>query len=162
MRRIGLVVVTGLVMLTGCQVASSGSSAGREASLPHSSVIPSPTGSVIDETPKPNVRYTKSCDYELGNFEEDGSHGFRFIAQARLHNKGNVGTTVKVTASWVQVGQSPIKRTKTVHVKTGQSKSVNFLVPVGQDQIDNIQADTDYNSECHVKATMTGTFGKVS
>lgn len=110
-------------------------------------------------TASPDARYTSSCDYVLGDFTENTSHGFRFIGRASMHNTGNIGVVVVVKASWVQVGTHNVVRTKRVRLPRGGRKVVNFTVPVSSNQLDAIQAGQDAGSICHVKSTIVNEFG---
>ena len=88
---------TKTVTVTGAAAgspSSSSSSASLVPSSPANSYTPPPPD------PKPDAKYSHSCDYLLGNFQDYSPQGFRFIAEARLNNTGNVGVVVKVTASW--------------------------------------------------------------
>jgi hypothetical protein len=58
---------------------------------------------------------------------------------------------------WFQAGGGKVTETKTVRTKPGQSVRVGFTKPVGQDEIDLIEAlDGD---DCKVRAAMVDTFG---
>lgn len=170
MNRIALATVPlVLVALAGCQATSSGGKTAKvqigsgassgSSSSPSGSQSSAPSAPTTSAPPAadPHVKFTSSCDYILGNFTES-AQGFRFIARASLHNTGNVGAKVAVKASWVQVGSKDITKTKTVVVPFHHGKSVNFTVVVGQDQIDQIQANNGLN-DCHVKSTIIGTVG---
>lgn len=106
----------------------------------------------------PDGTYTSSCDYVLGDFSDHTPKGFRFVADATLHNTGNVGTVTEVKAVWFQAGGGKVTETKTVRIRPGQHKRVGITKLVGQDEIHLIQAlDGD---DCKVTASMVDTFGK--
>jgi hypothetical protein len=109
----------------------------------------------------PSGTYSHSCDYVLGDFSDNTASGFRFVAQAVIHNTGNIGTVDTVTARWFQAGTSPVVASKTVQVKAGASKRVGLTEEVSQDQIDLIQS-LGYDSNCVVKVTIGDTFGEAS
>jgi hypothetical protein len=121
---------------------------------------PSPTA---DAPPAANPAgtYSHSCDYVLGDFSENTASGFRFVAQAVIHNTGNIGTVDLVTARWFQAGTSPVVATKTVQVKAGASKRVGLTEQVSQNEIDLIQS-LGYDSNCTVKVSIGDTFGEAS
>jgi hypothetical protein len=97
----------------------------------------------------------------LGDFSENTASGFRFVAQAVIHNTGNIGTVDLVTARWFQAGTSPVVATKTVQVKAGASKRVGLTEQVSQNEIDLIQS-LGYDSNCTVKVSIGDTFGEAS
>lgn len=103
------------VSAVGSPVTSSPSAAPSPTYSPSSSTYEPPA-----PDPKPDARYSHSCDYLLGNFQDYSPNGFRFIAEARLNNTGNVGAVVEVTAHWDQVGTHPITMTKTVKLPYGR------------------------------------------
>ena len=107
---------------------------------------------------EPDGTFTSNCDYILGDFTNYTKSGFRFVADAKLHNTGNVGTIDEVKAIWYQAGGGKIVETKKVRSRPGQTVRVGITKPVGQDQIDLIQS-LDYGDECKVKVTMIDTFG---
>lgn len=109
-------------------------------------------------SPDPEGKYTSDCDYVLGDFTET-MHGYRFVADAKLHNTGNVGTVDKVKAVWFLAGGGKVVRSKTVRLHVHRSKRVGFTVPASQDQIDRYQSQSGYNN-CKVRVTMIDTFGE--
>lgn len=108
--------------------------------------------------PKPDGTYTVSCDYLLGDFTESAT-GFRFVADARLRNTGNVGTVTKVTARWFLAGGDEITDQKTVRMKPGTTRRVGFVHVATNDQIDLHQALGYSGKTCTVKATIVDTLG---
>lgn len=146
-------------------------SSGLDDSSPTSVRISEPAASEeseeTDPTPlpepepiaEPDGTYRATCDYVLGDFTEYTPTGYRLIAQIRMKNTGNVGTDVKASASWVQVGTAPIKRQKVVKIEPGRSKNVNFTVPIGSNEIDLHQA-ADFQKSCKAKATIVDTYGE--
>jgi hypothetical protein len=124
----------------------------------------SPSNSPSTDAPpsaNPAGTYSHSCDYVLGDFSENTASGFRFVAQAVIHNTGNIGTVDLVTARWFQAGTSPVVATKTVQVKAGASKRVGLTEQVSQNEIDLIQS-LGYDSNCAVKVSIGDTFGEAS
>jgi hypothetical protein len=107
-------------------------------------------------TPNPDAHLEGQCDYVLGDFTE-GASGFRFIAGADIENTGNIGAVVRVTVTWNQLGDAPIKMVKRVKVWPTASRSVQFKKVASQDQIDLHQSA---NGKCDVAATIVDTFGE--
>lgn len=160
-----IAVVVGVVVLAAAGGAVAASTSGNDKKISGSAAsaltsieTPSAPTEVTLPSPNPQARYTSSCDYLLGDFSSYTRSGFRFIARATVRNTGNIGERVLVRASWVQVGSRDVTRSRTVMVEWSKSRVVNFSVPVGQSNIDEIQADNGLN-DCHVKATIVSTFG---
>jgi len=157
------VIAVGALAIIGGGIGGAAAGGGDNSTRPvdngDATMTPQPSPSF---TPPPVAHakgtFTRSCTYVLGNFTSDTPQGFRFIARAGLHNTGNVGIVDRVRASWVQVGSANVTRAKTVRLKVHGRKTVNFTVEVGQDQIDQIQADSGLN-DCHVGVTIIRTFG---
>jgi hypothetical protein len=106
----------------------------------------------------PAGTYSHSCDYILGDFT---NQDYRFVADATIHNTGNIGTVDTVTARWFQAGTKPVVASKTVKVLAGGSKRVGLTEHVTSDQIDLIQA-LGFADNCKVKVTIGDTFGEAS
>ncbi len=106
--------------------------------------------------PNPDGEFGSSCDYLLGDFDDDD---YRFVATAELENTGNIGIVVEVVASWKQIGADPIAETKTTRVKVGRSKAVNFDIQVGSDEIDRHQS-VNSDETCVVDVALVDTFGE--
>lgn len=107
--------------------------------------------------PSPDGTYEDSCDYVLGDFTENTTKGFRFIADATLTNTGNIGTINVVKAVWFLGGGDKLVKTKKVKLPQGATRRVGFSVPVNSDQIDLIQSLS--GDDCKVTVTMVDTFG---
>ena len=130
--------------------------------------VPSPTPAPTSETssappvavPSPDGSYSSQCDYVLGDFSDNTSHGFRLIAGTSIRNTGNVGIKVDVVAHWLRLGAGPIKEAKQAQVPYRGSKRVSFTIPTDRDTIDLIQGAQDDPNFCGVKVTITGTFGE--
>jgi len=168
---IGLVVgvVFGVAATSGsngsANVAAPGGPGQIKESAPASVASPTPEFSPTEDfsppaIPDPAVKYSSTCDYVLGDFSENTDTGIRFIAAAELHNNGNVGAVVKVTASWKQLGKAPIVESKTAKVKYKGSTTVNFTRPSDRNELDLIQSAQDLGEICSVKAVITDTFGE--
>lgn len=108
------------------------------------------------ETPEPDGEYTTTCDYVLGDFNDLSENGFRFVAGGRLRNTGNVGIKIRFTATWEQLGQEPIRESKTIRLARGKSRRVSITVPATGDQIDLHQSA---DGDCRTHVTMVDTFG---
>jgi len=158
-----------LLLLTGCTIASESAAEGTKVKDSTSvESTPEPAAEEDEDSPEPEPEvepspdgtYSSSCDYLLGDFTEYTPKGFRFVADATLHNTGNIGTVTKVTAIWFQAGGGKITESKTVKVKAGHNKRVGFLKQVGGDEIDLIQAID--GKQCRVAAAIVDTFGPVT
>lgn len=110
--------------------------------------------------PDPKADYSHTCDYLLGDFSESPT-GYRFVADAKIENTGNIGVEAKVTAIWQQAGAPAIKSEKTVEIPAGGRKRVRFTEVATQDQID-LHQSLGYGKLCRVKVTLLDTFGSVS
>lgn len=118
---------------------------------------PEPTFEEPPPEPDPDVEYESSCDYVLGDFSENSESGFRFIADAVLHNIGNIGTVNEVKVSWYLSGGDKITETKKVKVKAGADRRVGMSVPASQDEIDRHQSVS--TESCEVTVTTVDVFG---
>ena len=88
------------------------------------------------------------------------SYGFenaRVVADARVHNTGNVGIIVRVRATWDRAGEGPIKVVKTTRIPIGGRKAVHLKKHIDQGTIESIQSA---DGRCKVKATIADTFGE--
>lgn len=115
--------------------------------------------------PDPSVDYASACDLNLNSdFDEilsGGPMGW-LVADAELHNTGNVGVVVRVTATFKQAGSKPLKLTKTARVPDNKRRNVHFKQAVQQEGADAFQSAPGYfnGNACSVKATVTDTLGK--
>lgn len=109
--------------------------------------------------PKPDGTYTRSCDYVLGDFTESATV-YRFVADARLRNAGNIGTVTRVTARWFLAGGDEIREQKSARMKPGQARRVGFVHVATNDQIDLHQSLGYSAKTCAIKATIFDTFGE--
>jgi hypothetical protein len=173
-RPVGIVVLVlvGLLLLGGIVTAIEGppeergvsptnvpaeESTGTPSVAPSASPSPSPPPPAED----PDGTYTTSCDYLLGNFTQTQA-GYRAIATAKVKNTGNIGTVLRVKAHWDMVGRPSLVAEKTVQLKVGQSRKVDFSEVLSSDELDAMQnAALDFDDWCNVKATITDTFGAV-
>jgi hypothetical protein len=107
---------------------------------------------VRSKAPRVTVTGTskRSCNYILNS---DGSLTARFVAQARLHNTGNVTTVDRVSASWVQVGSPQITSVTKVAIRPGHRKIVNFSRTEGYEQISALEAYSGPKI-CHVSVSI--------
>ena len=177
MRRVlALAALAALVVGLSACTAASGGGTGYKMSNQAPSISASPTVAppiLLDDEDRPDPvpppplviepdadgTFTDSCDYLLGDFEDYSPTGYRFVADANLKNTGNIGTVVRVTATWFQAGGKSIVETKDVRVESGRSKRVGFTRLVGGDEIDLIQA-FDFDEQCKVGAKIVDTFGE--
>lgn len=161
-----MALVASLALLSGCssgddeaETAKDSSAAAPASAEPTETSSETPTELPDVVMPEPSGTFTHSCDYILGDFTSYTSTGFRFVADAQLHNDGNIGTVNKVDAVWFQAGGGKVTLSKSVKVAPGKRARVGFTKPVGQDEIDLIQALG--GKDCTVKVAMIDTFGEV-
>jgi hypothetical protein len=93
----------------------------------------------------------------LGNFTDHTSTGFRFIADALMHNTGNIGTVNVIKAVWFQAGGRSLTQTKKVKVASGHSLRAGITLPGTQDQIGLIQSISGKN--CRATVSIVDTYG---
>jgi hypothetical protein len=164
----GLAILVLLAVIGGCSVliakTRGDNSSTSNASSATASPEPTPESSSPESTPiqaptpNPDASFSSSCDYVLGNFTSHTKKGYRFIGQAEIHNTGNISVVADVKARWVQVGSRPISKAKRVTIDWKRSATVNFTVPVGQDEISLHQA---YNGDtpCKITVNLVDTVG---
>jgi hypothetical protein len=153
---------------TQANAGTSGKQAARTAATttppssaqPPTTPAPSTSAAPTSDAPptaKPDGTYTSSCDYVLGNFTDNTRAGFRFIADAQMHNTGNIGTVNVIKAAWFQGGGKALTQSKTVKVPAGHSMRSGITLEGTQDQIDLIQTLSGKN--CKVTVTIVNTYG---
>ena len=113
---------------------------------------------LVEPEPSPDGRFTSTCSYLLGNFTESES-GYRFVADARLRNTGNIGVIVHVKAIWFLAGGAEAVEEKTVKLPYRANKRIGFVRVASQDEIDQHQS-LGYNDNCKVKVNILETFGE--
>lgn len=112
--------------------------------------------------PDPEGTYESNCSYQLGDFSNYTSHGYRFTADARMHNTGNIGTVNKITVVWHLSGGGKVTKTTTAKVAAGTHKLVSISVPTDGDKIGAYQdLDNSIGNACKVTVAMVDTFGEV-
>lgn len=112
--------------------------------------------------PDPEGTFESNCSYQLGDFSNYTSRGYRFTADARMHNTGNIGTANKITVVWHLSGGGKVTETKTAKVAAGTHKLVSITVPTDGDKIGAYQdLDNSLGNACKVTVAMVDTFGKV-
>jgi len=107
------------------------------------------------EAPDPDGTYEGTCDYLLG---DGGAEGYRFIADAKMVNTGNIGTVNDIKAVWYLGGGGKIVKEKTVRTNANTTKRVGFDFPASSDDIDRHQS---VEGDCKVVVTIVDTFGAV-
>lgn len=164
-----LLVMIGL--LAGCAATESGTKAkdksagGTSAPAFDEDNMPSDPPTETEAPPPPpeadpEVKFSHSCEYILGDFTEYSSTGYRFVADANLKNTGNVGVVSRVHATWFQAGGGKVEMTKFgVRIPYNGNKRVGFLKQVGENEIDLIQA-MNYDDQCKVDVVMVDTYGE--
>jgi hypothetical protein len=148
--------------------AESPTQSSSASPAPSPSFSPSPSPTPVETTsapppvavPSPDGKYTSQCDYVLGDFSSNTSHGYRLVGGASVRNAGNVGIKVEAKAHWLRLGASPITATKTAKIPFGGSTRINFTIPIDQNTLDLIQAAQEDPDFCGVKVTITDTFGE--
>jgi hypothetical protein len=110
------------------------------------------------QRPEPDATATVRhvCDYLLGDFTESAS-GYRFVADARVRNTGNIGVVVRLIATWDLIGGEPARLVKVIRVPTGRTKKVSFMRVATGDEIDRHQAVAPPG--CRVRGAVIRTFG---
>jgi hypothetical protein len=112
--------------------------------------------------PSPHGTWAGACDYTLGSDPVDGT-AFA-TGDIELANTGNVGVVVKMKITWPQEGFAPLVMHKITRLHYGQSKDVQFALPMTGDQVDNLQnwqSSHGYKDGCTYHVKMTSTFGQV-
>lgn len=150
-----------LLCLAGCAQAADHDPRDRTPAASSAAGGGSTSDPATDEyvEPQPDGTYTESCDYLLGDFTESET-GYRFVADARLRNTGNIGTVTRVTARWFLAGGAEVTARKSVRMEPGTSRRVGFVRVATQDEIDRHQALGYSQQTCTVKAAMVDTFGE--
>lgn len=100
--------------------------------------------------------YRSSCDYLIGEWDS----WYRIVADATVHNTGNVGNVDKVVATWYLAGGDTIVLDKKVRSEPGERKRVGFDQEINEEQLDRIQSlHMSDMKVCDVKVTTIDTFG---
>jgi hypothetical protein len=161
--RIALLSATAAALvLTACGTEQTGSlTTGTAASGGAASTAEASTTTEPAPAPRPNGKFTSSCDMLLNSDFNSSISGW-LVADAELRNTGNVGVTVNVKAAWKQAGSNPIVKVKHVRLGYGHHRAVHFKLPVTTEQVDAYQSAPGYfnNSACSVKGTIMGNFGR--
>lgn len=163
-------VVMGIVLIASLGVAAgstpsepaAGSTPTAEATSQEPSEEPTteePTEEPTTEEPtvEPSADGTTTgmCDYELAPY--------RVNAEVEVENTGNIGAVVKVRTTWPQFGHAPLKATKKVKVRVGQTKIVQFSKQVSVNEILSLQSWQErngYADGCKYRGTILRTFGE--
>jgi hypothetical protein len=142
----------------GGKIAKPVDTSSSTASSPTDSPAPTPT---LPPAPQPAGTYSHDCTYLLGKISNKTYDfvGSKFVADAHLHNTGNIGTVDLVKARWLFAGGGGVTRSKVVRVPAGKSKRVSLHAHATSQQISAYQA-TASGDECHVKVAMITTFGQ--
>jgi hypothetical protein len=143
---------------TGNQQPQANSLAASSApAAPSSAPAPAPA-----PTASPNGTVSGSCDVSLSdNFQSGQDY---LTADIDVQNTGNVGEVIKVTVGWPQQGFNDIKKSKTVHVPFGATKTVHLNYPASTQQISNfqdVQLASSSNDVCHYRGDLVSTYGPV-
>lgn len=152
-----IVGLVGLVLLMSACMA--GGAAKQSASTPNAKALDTstsvpPSASPVPPVANPKGKYWSDCNLLLSDTLNGSDH---LVADATIHNTGNVGIINRATARWNIAGSAPLTKTvKGVRVRVGGSKMVHFRVPVSTE---TALAYEDANFHCGVKVTITGTFG---
>lgn len=167
-----IVAIPALVLaalLTACSsTAHTDSLSSAHHSLPPAPPTPTqytpPPAPAPTPDPKGDITtgggFGAGCDVDLSS----SLYGPNFLtAQVNAHNTGNIGIINRIRVSWPLQGFAPIVAFKTVRIRPGHTRQVEFNVQVTESQVGNFQdAQLATNGDpCHYRATITGTFGKV-
>jgi hypothetical protein len=112
----------------------------------------------------PDGDFDSTCDLALNSdFDEilsGGPVGW-LVADAELHNTGNVGIVVRVTATFKQAGSRPTRLVKKARIPYGKRRNIHFKKPVSQEEADAFQGAPGYfdGNACSVQAKITSSFG---
>lgn len=114
--------------------------------------------------PDPAGTVTGSCAYELvfDNIEPGHDHMGDLNGEVDVANTGNIGTVVKVTITWPQLGHPAIKVVKSVKVAYGQTVTVPFTRPATTSVIDRLQSwqnSHDFKDGCTYDGSIVDTYG---
>jgi hypothetical protein len=147
------------LLILGIALAATGTGSHKpqanNLAAPSSAPAPAPTAS-------PNGTVTGSCDVSLSDNSVSGQD--YLTADVQVQNTGNLGAVIKVTVGWPQQGFDDIKKSKTVHVPFGATKTVHLNHPASSQQIRNFQdaeLASSGNDVCHYRGDLVGTFGPV-
>ena len=156
---IGTAAVVGVLALAGCasQAAPRPAAVSTGAA---SAAAPATPAAVPSVAPSPDGTYQGACDYSLA------MSGDNLVSTAtgdiQTKNTGNIGTMVRLRITWPQQGYAPLKMIRTVRLHPGQSKDVQFHMPLTQTQITDLQNWQSGHGEkdgCTYRGTITSTFG---
>lgn len=162
--------IAAAALLAACSPTTTGTMAGSgsrpAASIPATSGAPTSAApqtfsQSVPPAPKPDGKYSGTCDYTLSpSFSY--AHAGDFVGQVRLHNTGNVGITMVVRMQWAQLGYGPVRIVKKARLRVGLSRTVRFHKLATSQMIDRYQSvdNSIAGSACHFKATIIDTFGQ--
>src|SRR5215203_3977102 len=99
---------TVVLVASACATTEEKSAATQQGAATQPAVTEEGEATTTESAPEadPDAKYTSNCDYLLeSNFYNfTSSHAGWFVADARVHNTGNIGVVSKATASWKQAG----------------------------------------------------------
>lgn len=142
--------------LTGCGDGRSTSQSGLQINRQAAEKLSDPT-----PTPSPNGDYIGSCDYTLPAGMSDD---YKVIGTVEATNTGNIGIETKLTVKWHQMGYDPVTMTKTVKLKPGQHKTVQFHKEISGTTLDRIQSwqsNHALDEACSYNGSIVNTFGSL-
>lgn len=93
-----------------------------------------------EPTAKASLSYEETCDYLL-TFKNDEAG--RFVASLTVTNEGEAPGRVKATASFKQLGGSPVTQTKSFSVPAGGEREIQFSISATSEEIDAHQSAGD-------------------
>ena len=113
------------------------------------STTPSPTGTPTPTlVPNPDFHTKSSCTTAVGKFPTMNK-GHRFTAQAVVTNRGNIGASMQVKATWI--GHATVHRGQIVNVGYGKSVKVIFNAPTSESGVAAFRANGPGRCEVTVK-----------
>lgn len=111
--------------------------------------------------PNPDAKYTHSCDLLLNSNYQSSVTGW-LVGDASIHNTGNIGVVVRISATWQRAGEGPLRASKKLRLPYASRRAAHFKLPVDQNTVSSVQSSTGYQNAtqwCGVKATLLSTFG---
>ena len=166
MRRLVIALALAALLVSGCQTSPDTtavdpgltSSPTPSTTSPSASPTPSETPTPT-RTPSPVVSpdlITKStCSVATGKYPKM-TKGVRFTAQGTVGNRGNIGASVQVKATWV--GKAVVHRATTVSVGYGKNVTVTLNAPTTAAEVAAFRAKG--KGRCQVVTKLLSFVGK--
>lgn len=151
------------LFLVGCQaspntppVAVDLSADPTPSASPSPSATPSPTATTTPaEIISPDLTTSSACSVAVGKFPKM-TKGVRFTAETTVVNRGNIGATALLKATWT--GTAPVHRAQTISIGYGKKVKVTFNAPTSPSEVKAFRANGD--SRCDVTVKVLSFLGK--